>query len=93
LLNFDLKNNCRPKNRNLILNFALINARSLRSVKKVEELGSLLNSGNIDILACSESWLDDSFRTEILFFSDQYFVIRKIMQNWWKGCFSHSGRY
>jgi len=40
-------------------------------------LGFILNNGDIDILACSETWLDDSFPEGILTFNDDFSVVRK----------------
>ena len=40
-------------------------------------MGFILNNGDIDILACSETWLDDSFPEGILTFNDDFSVVRK----------------
>jgi hypothetical protein len=65
LLSGNVEINPGPSN-NLFLNIGHINARSLRSEDKFEEIVSLVLDLKLDIFAVSETWLNDSISADSL---------------------------
>ena len=61
----DVKVNPGPP-RNFTLNLGHINARSLNSDDKFDEICSIAHDVNLDILAISETWLNDSISSDTL---------------------------
>jgi hypothetical protein len=76
----DIETNPGPP-RNLTLNMGHINARSLNIEDKFDEICCLVHNVNLDILAVSETWLNDSISSDSLNIQGFALIIRLDRQN------------
>ena len=76
----DIETNPGPP-RNLTLNMGHINARSLNIEDKFDEICCLVHNVNLDILAVSETWLNDSISSDSLNIQGFAPIIRLDRQN------------
>ena len=67
--------------RNLTLNIGHINARSLNIEDKFDEICCLVHNVNLDVLAVSETWLNDSISSDSLNIQGFAPIIRLDRQN------------